>query len=399
MNEKKYLTLKKIIIGITLALSLSLVIFSYYYLFYAAYNTAGEKYGLTFEEVVQLWGEKPVYFIDAREPEFFKNNYYRIREAVNIRVTDIERVADIQEALQLDEQEAAEALFILICFEGATTKFKAIDLSSPNIKFLKGGIESLISRFYEGSKPFILSISCHYSDFSKNEFIDKEVINRFIDIIRSKGIQLEGRGIEALNTLLKNTNLYDIWQEKNFYADSETENLISTLAYKSNHLRNKAFIELAPDERKKIKNLNRVLLDNIYLQEVPLKHFYIYQSFLYGIREHEFSINVEKAIQLLNSDKTKFIDTRSEPEFTFSFAGSFLLDSWPADRYKIEFQNLINFRDSNIILIAEDRGDFFIRSMLLIQRMVRELDFEVEQFSILFGKSRELKIAANSNPN
>ncbi len=137
--------LKKFLIGALLLLSAGLSLVSYYFLFYNPAASARDKYEITLDEVIQLREEKPVYFIDIREPEFFEA-YYRIKGAVNLRRRDIKDLSDIKDILDLNEVQAGEALFVLYCFIGGNSQLLAHELSDENVKYLKGAGDNLRRR-------------------------------------------------------------------------------------------------------------------------------------------------------------------------------------------------------------------------------------------------------------
>ena len=223
---------------------------------------------ITAEEIIPLLGKKPIYFIHMDEREVFERIH--IKGSVNIREGDITSFKDIQEALELNDREAEEALFVIYCFQGYRTQGKAAWLDMPNVKFLAGGISGLAQEGKDFALPVVLTSS---------QLLDSDIQN------------------------------------------------------------------------------------------------------------HDFTITVSKALELMKTGETRFIDVGSLAfrDNIFPFVYYFQFKSLSTEEYHRRLSVILGWKGQDIVFIVARPGDFAL-AKLLIQRLVREHGFKRDKFFMLLGE-------------
>lgn len=93
-----------------------------------------EKYGITKEQLDVLTAQRPLFLIDAREPEEYAA--FHFAGAAHIRAPDIGGRQELARALGLGEEEFAGAAVVIYCHDGTRSAQACNALGLPNVKFL-----------------------------------------------------------------------------------------------------------------------------------------------------------------------------------------------------------------------------------------------------------------------
>ncbi len=145
----------------------------------------------------------------------------------------------------------------------------------------------------------------HYSEFSKDEFIDAYRINTLCGAIKSDAFGLKfnyssDNSIGRLNEILESADFYDkLIQNK---GDHDWSIDIKDLLNKTSKIRTekKEFSECSNEDQKAIKRLNRLLLEETYPKQTPpSSKYFIPPGLNLSVKDFEYHYKVAKSEPIL----------------------------------------------------------------------------------------------------